>query len=230
MNFNKDYYLKASKYLAYQNVEEFESKDILPTIYSFTKKKEIYDEYKKLFGIDTSNFKIALICVSHYYFLVSNVPKMCISLENGCGRISDFYTGYETLLCDKIYPGEDTCECGEKNGWSTIILTKDLLTKPFFDLIVKHEIQLYEPSYIEDKTKFTCIAVRDVFDLNFGSNDREHIYYKNMNYPKNTKVKVSEYHAYSWNDINFPETNLSLLKNEDGTNMYIKLVNLKYLY
>lgn len=68
---------------------------------------------------------------------------------NGCGRISDFYSGYETLLCDQISHYSETCDCREnlKNNihWHFVVLTTDLLTKRFFDLNVEHQATLYEP-------------------------------------------------------------------------------------
>lgn len=51
----------------------------------------------------------------------------------------------------------------------------------------------------------------------------DYIYYANMNYPKDTNVKVSEHYEYTWDDENFPETSIGHLKNEDGSNKFIRL-------
>ena len=222
MAFSKEYYRKACNYLQGHDISDNDN-IVNPNYITYFSKNDIYEKYKELMGISPVDLKTSIIFLAHYYYLCYNINNLIIYYPNGCGRISDFYTGYETLLCDKMYPLSDKCDCNEKDNWSTIVLSLDLLTKPFLDLKITHEIQLYEPIYINDSTKFTSICVRDTFDLNFGNGDREHIYYLNMNYPKSTNVKISPYHAYSWEDSNFPETNLSFIKSNEGYNGYIKL-------
>lgn len=164
LEMERSYIKRASEYLSSINVCDTRV---------FDTKERIIDDATNYLGNEPNSFTDAVLVVAHMDYIKNNTPSIQFTI--GCGLIdgtNSQYSNSRLSYCNWSSIASHRCGCRDSKGFTNLICTRDLLTKPFLNGTVTKFVESVE--YSNDPTAYSMYTCRDWF----GTTD-DYVQYRN---------------------------------------------------